>query len=213
MPSYDDDRLKTAKTLDSIAAAITQTSPQVQNKLTSVLAGKLGALGTAGGIMGLLSFGTASTGTAIASLSGAAATTAKLFWVGSIVGGGVAVGAAAIGAASLIGGYLAASKGKKLLLGEAREEDKLEPEEKLILSTCRKVSIALQVESSVSKSDFIQICDVFLSPLLVDIDEFYFHDVEASKLFNVVNKTIKPYYLSKLFYHRAVLGGIVSRYC
>ena len=213
MPSYDDDRLKTAKTLDSIAAAITQTSPQVQNKLTSVLAGKLGALGTAGGIMGLLSFGTASTGTAIASLSGAAATTAKLFWVGSIVGGGVAVGAAAIGPASLIGGYLAASKGKKLLLGEAREEDKLEPEEKLILSTCRKVSIALQVESSVSKSDFIQICDVFLSPLLVDIDEFYFHDVEASKLFNVVNKTIKPYYLSKLFYHRAVLGGIVSRYC
>ena len=91
MASYADDRLKTAKTLDSIAAAITQTSPKVQNKLTSVLAGKLGALGTAGGIMGLLSFLSASTGTAIASLSGTAATTAKLFWVGSIVGGGVTV--------------------------------------------------------------------------------------------------------------------------
>ena len=89
MPSYADDRLKTAKTLDSIAAAITQTSPKVQNKLTSVLAGKLGTLGTAGGIMGLLSFGTASTGPAIASLSGAAATTAKLFWVGSTHWGGV----------------------------------------------------------------------------------------------------------------------------
>ena len=75
MPSYADDRLKTAKTLDSIAAAITQTSPKVQNKLTSVLAGKLGALGTAGGIMGLLSFGTASTG--------AAATTAKGFALGT----------------------------------------------------------------------------------------------------------------------------------
>lgn len=44
MPSYADDRLKTAKTLDSIAAAISQTSPKAQNRLTSVLAGKLGAL-------------------------------------------------------------------------------------------------------------------------------------------------------------------------
>ena len=99
MPTYADDRLKTSKALDVIATAITQTSPKVQNKLTFVLAGKLGALGTAGGIVGLLSFGTASTGTAIASLSGAAATTAKLFWVGSIVGGGMTVGAAATGAA------------------------------------------------------------------------------------------------------------------
>ena len=88
--------------------------PKIQNKLTSLLAGKLGTLGTAGGIMGLLSFGTASTGTAIASLSGAAATTAKLFWVGSIVGGGVAVGAAAVGVASFLGGYFAASRGKKI---------------------------------------------------------------------------------------------------
>ena len=50
MPKYADDRLKTAKTLNAIAAAITQTSPKVQNKLTSVLAGKLGALGTAGAL-------------------------------------------------------------------------------------------------------------------------------------------------------------------
>ena len=213
MPTFADDRLKTAKTLNAIAASITQTSPKVQNKLTSLLAGKLGALGTAGGIMGLLSFGTASTGTAIASLSGAAATTAKLFWVGSIVGGGVATGAAAIGAASLIGGYFAASKGKRLLLGEGREEENLEAEEKYILSTCRKVSIALQVESSVSKTDFIQICDVFLKPLLADIDEFFFHDVHPSKISSVLNKTIKPYYLGKLFFYRAILGGIVSRYC
>ena len=99
------------------------------------------------------------------------------------------------------------------MLGEAREEERLKREETLILSTCRKVSIALQVESSVSKSDFIQICDIFLSPLLADIDEFYFHDVKPSKPLSMVNKTIKPYYLSKLFYHRAVLGGIVSRYC
>ena len=213
MPTYADDRLKTVKTLNSIAAAITQTSPKAQNKLTSILAGKLGALGTAGGIMGLLSFGTASTGTAIATLSGAAATTAKLFWVGSVVGGGVAAGAAAIGAASLIGGYFAASKGKKLLFGEARDEESFESEEKFILSICRKVSIALQVESSVSKSDFIQICDVFLAPLLADIDRFYFYGVKPTKPESLVNKTIKPYYLSKLFYHRAVLGGIVSRYC
>lgn len=212
MSSLSNDILKTIKTLDAIAAAITQTSPKVQSKLTSVIASKLGALGTAGGIMGLLSFGTASTGTAIASLSGAAATTAKLFWVGSIVGGGVAVGAAAIGAASLVGGYFAASEGKKLLFGVSRNEEKILQEEKLILSKCRKVSIALQVESSVSKSDFIKICDVFLSPLLTDIDALYFNDVQASKPKSLVTKTIKPYFLSKLFYHRAVLGGIVSRH-
>lgn len=78
--------------------------------MTSAIAAKLGALGVAGGLSGLLTFGTASTGTAIGALSGAAATTAKFFWVGSLVGGGVATGAGLIGAASLLGGYFAAKR-------------------------------------------------------------------------------------------------------
>ena len=106
---------KTIKALDGICASITQTSPKVQSRMTSAVAAKLGALGVAGGLSGLLTFGTASTGTAIGALSGAAATTAKLFWVGSLVGGGVTVGAGLIGAASLLGGYFAAKKGKKYL--------------------------------------------------------------------------------------------------
>tara|TARA_B100001057_G_C22101628_1_gene663453 strand:+ start:253 stop:399 length:147 start_codon:yes stop_codon:yes gene_type:complete len=44
MLTYANHRFKTAKTLDGIASAITQISSKVQIKLTSVLAGKLGAL-------------------------------------------------------------------------------------------------------------------------------------------------------------------------
>lgn len=203
------DRKKTANTLDSIVASITQTSSKAQNKITAALAGKLGALGTAGGIMGLLGFGTASTGTAIGSLSGAAATSAKL----ALLGGSVASGTAILGAATLLGGYFAATKGKKTVFGEVRNRKSFEKEEITILKICEQVSIALQFEGSITKAEFKKICETFLLPLLGDLDKFYFHDFEPSRPSSFANKTIKPYYLMKLFYHRNVLGGIVSRYC
>ena len=168
-------------------------------------------LGTYGGVMGLLSLGTASTGTAIASLSGAAATTAKLFWVGSIVGGGVAAGGAIIGAASLVGGYFAASRAKRLLLGISRDEDALENEEKLILDRCRKVSIVLQADESVSSFDFSRLSDAILDPMLNDIDQFYFDDTSSSdSLTNA--RTINLFHLARLHWNTATLREIIDRH-
>ena len=59
----------TISSLDGIVAAITQTNSKIQSRLTSAFAAKLGALGVSGSAMGLLSLGTASTGTAIGALS------------------------------------------------------------------------------------------------------------------------------------------------
>ena len=67
----------TISSLDGIVAAITQTNSKLQSRLTSAFVTKLGALGVSGSAMGLLSLGTASTGTAIGALSGAAATKAN----------------------------------------------------------------------------------------------------------------------------------------
>lgn len=84
-----------------------------------VLLGGLGgaALGTAGGFAAagattaaIMAFGTASTGTAISTLSGAAATNAVLAWLGggaiAAGGGGVALGTAILGGATLGAGLL-----------------------------------------------------------------------------------------------------------
>lgn len=97
-----------------------------------VILGGLGgaAVGTAGGIAAsgattaaVMTFGTASTGTAIASLSGAAATNATLAAIGggavAAGGGGIALGTTVLGAATLgvgllVGGAIFSFTGSKL---------------------------------------------------------------------------------------------------
>lgn len=97
-----------------------------------VLLGGLGgaALGTAGAFAAsgattaaIMALGTASTGTAISTLSGAAATNAVLAWIGggslAAGGGGMALGSALLGGATLgvgllVGGVIFAFSGNKL---------------------------------------------------------------------------------------------------
>lgn len=209
--TIEPDIKKTISALDGICASITQTSPKVQSRMTSAVAAKLGALGVAGGLSGLLTFGTASTGTAIGALSGAAATTAKLFWVGSLVGGGVTAGAGLIGAASLLGGYFAAKKGKKYLQGNVRSEENLASEEKQILNVARKVSIALQADPNVSAEQFSEACLIFLVPLISDINQFYFGDMTPKGLIETSQKTVKPIPLAKLFIYQNAIRRVIKR--
>ena len=90
-----------------------------------------------GGISGLVtSFGVASTGTAIASLSGAAATTAQLYWIGSLIGLGVAGGGILLAAGGLGAGVVAGVWGKRKIFGKPRSEDDLQDHEKAILVAC-----------------------------------------------------------------------------
>lgn len=73
-------------------------------------AGVVGGLGTPAAVSGLVAtFGTAGTGTAISSLSGAAAANATLAWLGGgtlVAGGlGIAGGAIVVGAMGVVGAY------------------------------------------------------------------------------------------------------------
>ena len=108
--------IEAVEILEDAAAAILQLNGNLKGSIIdAVLAKGVGVAGTSGitGLIGAL--GSASTGTAIGSLSGAAATTAKLYWIGSLVGGGVATGGFLLGAAAVVGGFAAARywRGKK----------------------------------------------------------------------------------------------------
>jgi hypothetical protein len=123
------------KTIKHEKTNITKYSPEELEKVSvgaGVLLGGLGgaAIGTAGGFAAagattsaVMALGTASTGTAIASLSGAAATNATLAALGggaiAAGGGGIALGTTILGASTLgigllIGGVIFSISGKAL---------------------------------------------------------------------------------------------------
>lgn len=129
--------LTTKEELLYINACILQVSRSEAEKLAQRLGkavtSKLAGAAAAGGLLTLVSsFGAAGTGTAIASLSGAAANSATLAWVGSLFGGGMAAGAAVTGGLGVAVGI-----GVYALLGsEARRfEDLSEIEKRIVEST------------------------------------------------------------------------------
>lgn len=123
-----------------------------------MLLGGLGGavLGTAGGIVAsgavtsaVIAFGTASTGTAIASLSGAAATNAALAAIGggavAAGGGGVALGTSVLSAASLgvgilVGGTVFNIVGIKLSEKADEAYDQMEKAERTANECCSNLS-------------------------------------------------------------------------
>lgn len=128
---------KTKKELNYIVACIMQVNAKTASDFTQrvgkALASKVAGAAAATGFLGLVAaFGTAGTGTAIASLSGAAATSATLAWVGGLVGGGMAAGSVLTGGLALVVGV-----GMYKLLGStAREYDSLEYIDQQIVDTC-----------------------------------------------------------------------------
>ena len=133
--------------LTQIVSAIRQTSDRRARLFVNAIAGKLGCAVTVGSISGLVtSFGVASTGTAIATLSGAAATTAKLYWIGNLVGLGVAGGGILLTAGGLGAGVVAGVWRKRKILGKPRSEDDLQDHEKAILVACITLINAVQLQ-------------------------------------------------------------------
>ena len=128
--------LTTKEELLYINACILQVSrsdaEKLAEKLGKAVTSKLAGAAAAGGLLSLVSsFGAAGTGTAIASLSGAAANSATLAWVGSLFGGGMAAGAVMTG-----GLGVAVGVGVYALLGsEARNFDDLSETEKRIVES------------------------------------------------------------------------------
>jgi len=118
--------VNTRKELSKVSACLMQISSSDSDKLASqfsnaVLAKVSGAVASGSLIALVATYGTAGTGTAIASLSGAAATNATLAWVGGLLGGGMATGVVLTGGIGLVAGLAA----YKLLSSERRSFESL----------------------------------------------------------------------------------------
>jgi hypothetical protein len=140
--------LRAATACESASDAILRERSGTSAKISRGVAAKLGFASTTAGIFSIASLiGSASTGTAIGSLSGAAFTSAALAWVG----GSVAMGSLIIGVAAVAGGlgaaFGAAWASKKFLLGQKRQRSELEEQERRVLDACLAMAAAFREKS------------------------------------------------------------------
>lgn len=123
--------------LNSIIAAITQVSgrrARRARRVAQVATGKITGAATVGGMLMFISaFGSASTGTAIGALGGAAATSAQMYWLGSIFGMGAVAGTIILPAMGAILGILAAFFLSRAVFGRPRKLERMQEFEVRIL--------------------------------------------------------------------------------
>jgi hypothetical protein len=177
-PENADELLKNTKEeLIYINMCILQISKSEADKMAKqfnkALASKLTGAGVVGGLFALVSaFGTAGTGTAIANLSGVAATNATLAWIGGIIGGGMAAGTVLTGGLSVligIGAY-------KYLSSASRKIEDLNDEEKRIIESTGLLIAAIDEELVkrrvvLSRVDAENLLSSFLLPLQTLLEE------------------------------------------
>lgn len=139
LPTYDSYELlqSTKEKLNCIAACMLQISSEESSRIGSqfsraVTAKIAGAASTSALLAIVATFGHASTGAAISGLTGAAATSATMAWVGSLVGGGVAAGAALTGGLALVVGLAA----YQVLSSERRDFQAMSSLEQRIVQSC-----------------------------------------------------------------------------
>ncbi len=163
------------KALTGVVAAIRQISDKRVRRITNLFIAKIGGAAAITGISGLVTaFGSASTGAAIASLSGAAATTAKLYWIGSLVGLGVAGGGVILTGVGVGLGVGAAWGAKRFLYGSPRTEEELQDFERAILFACTTLIAAIgkqtELDPPASKDEMRIVAKQALIPLVNQID-------------------------------------------
>lgn len=135
---------RTASACENLADAIMWETGWT-NKIVKVASAKLGAVAVPASIFSVAALvGTASTGTAIGSLSGAAFTSSALAWIG----GSVAMGTVVVGTATL-GGLLVAPLllkplSNKYLHGKARKPEELSKVEKDVVDACCALALGLR---------------------------------------------------------------------
>jgi hypothetical protein len=129
--------------LNGIIAAITQVSGRQARRarrVTQIAAGKIAGAASIGGMLMFISaFGTASTGTAIASLGGAAATSAQMYWIGSIFGMGALAGAVILPVAGFVLGLIAMFFVSHAMFGRPRRPEKMQDFEVRALFACMRM--------------------------------------------------------------------------
>lgn len=128
--------IKAAISCENTVDAMLNQKRGTSERVVKAMATKFGAAGATAGIFSIASLlGTASTGTAISSLSGAAFQSAALAWIGGSVatGGLVVLGVAAVGG---IAAYFGARHGLAKFIGKKRNKAMLDEQERRVVETC-----------------------------------------------------------------------------
>ncbi len=182
----------TANELTHILDALKQGKPSVADRIVNASVAKLGGVGAASSVYGLASLvGTAGTGTAIGTLSGAAANSATLAWIGGSVFTGKIV---LVGIAGLTGwGVMRLWKGKK------RKDVKVEQN---IVNACAKLAKAFKEEASSGKEpdkarmEFV--VKEGLNPLVKMLDNYLSHNHQYHGNLSVNERAGLRYWFRKL---------------
>lgn len=202
--------------LNAVVAAIRQDSEKRTRIFVNTVIGKTTGIAAVTGIATLITaFGTAGTGAAIGSLTGAAATTAQLYWVGSIIGLGTAAGGVILAGTGIgigVGGGFVA---KRWLFGKPRPEDDLQDHEKAILVACITLikAIRQQVESGAptTSAEMRLISEHALIPLANQINQYWSQaslDEEGISGCQPFTRTLAFLHQRKLDHCRTEIGRI-----
>ena len=135
---------KGATTLEDLVDALLIEKRGTSARIVRALSVKLAAAGTTAGLFSIASIlGTASTGTAISSLSGAAFNSAALAWIGGsvVTGGWIVLGAAAAGGAVA---YFGSRKIIGKWTGKRRKKKSLDTQEMRFVETCFMLATAFR---------------------------------------------------------------------
>lgn len=159
--------------------------------VTGAVTGALAALGAYGSV-GMLA--TASTGTAIGTLSGAAATNATLAWLGGgalaaggfgMAGGMVALGGIVLGPALAVGGFLMASKAEEAVT-KAREYEAQVDVAIEEIKTIKTEMKAIRAAAAEQENALIQLANRFDQVKITDVD-----DTAGFKQMALIGKNLK----------------------
>lgn len=135
---------RTAETCEAMSDAIMGSSGWT-NKLVTVASSKLGAMAAPASLLSVAALvGTASTGTAIGTLSGAAYTSAALAWIGGSVAMGTVVVATAGVGGMIATPFLVKPLSQKYLTSQSRNPDELSRVEQDLVNACCALAIGLR---------------------------------------------------------------------
>ena len=188
---------RTIKSLEDVCTSILQSKRNISQ---DILIGKLSFVGTTVGVSSLVSaIGTAGTGTAITTLSGAASTNAILAWIG---------GSVLVGSTILTGGAIAAALSTVYIWnGKERKYDELDQFEKEIITASIKLIKTLQEEQKKQSSRNASIIDYQL--LYTNI--LYKLLINIYKYSNEISSNLNPRYKLKFENSRISLMKVIEQ--
>lgn len=186
---------------------------KMTNALTSAVTGSLAGLAASGGAyLGVGALATASTGTAISGLSGAAATNATLAWLGggSLASGGLGMAGGMAVMGGLVAGPLLAIGGSIFASKAAEKKEEAYENWKKVEAAAEKLKVVVSKLNAIAKytrecnSTFKKVDEIWADKLLVALQHIASHDVRLKDLSNDDKEIVYANYEC-----RYVLNGFV----